>query len=74
VARNIVGASVDEVRQVIAGMRAMLEDEGPTLSGRWAELTVLRSARVLKARHASMMLPFTALERVIAGSHLCDTR
>jgi NifU-like protein involved in Fe-S cluster formation/TusA-related sulfurtransferase len=74
VARNIVGASVDEVRQVIAEMRAMLEDEGPALGGRFAELTVLRSARVLKARHASMMLPFSALKRAIAGSHLYDTR
>lgn len=62
VARHIVGATFDEVRAAGEALRAMLKEEGPPPTGRFAELAALEPVRHYKARHASTQLVFTALE------------
>src|SRR5262249_4520287 len=66
VAREFIGMRVAEILQVSGEMRAMLEQNGPPPGGRWADLAVLAPMRILKARHASALLVFVALERAIA--------
>ena len=59
-ARNIVGSSADEIRQLRDAMRRMLKENGPAPEGRWSELAVLEPVRDYKARHASTLLTFDA--------------
>jgi len=60
-ARNIIGASASELRDVQKTMRAMLkEGEGPP-EGRFADLKFLEPVREYKARHASTLLTFDAV-------------
>jgi len=66
VGREIVGATVSELREVAAQMRAMLKQNGPPPTGKWADLAVLEPVRDYKARHASTLLIFDAVERAIA--------
>lgn len=60
-ARNIVGATPDELRAVRETMRAMLKENGPPPQGRFADLKYLEPVRDYKARHASTMLTFDAV-------------
>jgi NifU-like protein involved in Fe-S cluster formation len=60
-ARHVVGASIDELREVREAMRRMLKENGPAPEGRWADLAVLEPVRDYKARHASTMLTFDAV-------------
>jgi NifU-like protein involved in Fe-S cluster formation len=60
-ARHVVGASADELRQVRETMRRMLKENGPPPEGRFAELRFLEPVRDYKARHASTMLTFDAV-------------
>ncbi len=64
-ARNIVGATPDELRCVGKAMRAMLKQGGPPPSGRWSDLAVLEPVRAVKGRHASTLLIFDAVEQAI---------
>lgn len=64
-ARNIVGATVAELRDLRETMRRMLKQGGPAPSGRWAELAVLEPVRDYKARHASTLLTFDAVVEAI---------
>lgn len=59
-ARNVIGATLPELRQVRDEMRAMLKENGPPPGGRWADCAVLEPVRDFKARHASTMLTFEA--------------
>ena len=61
-AREIIGATPDELRAVGAAMRAMLKQNGPPPTGRWADLEVLEPVRDFKNRHASTLLTFDAVE------------
>jgi NifU-like protein involved in Fe-S cluster formation len=63
--REIVGSTPDELRQVGAEMRAMLKTGGPPPSGRWADLAVLEPVRNYKARQASTLLVFDAVEKAL---------
>ncbi len=65
-AREIVGSTPEELRAVAAQMRAMLKEGGPPPSGRWADLAVLEPVRNYKARHASTLLIFDAVEDALA--------
>ena len=69
--RNVVGATVAELRDVRDAMRRMLTENGPAPDGRWSDLAVLEPVRDYKARHASTMLTFDAvldaLEKAAAG-------
>lgn len=59
---NIVGSTPDELREVGAQMRRMLKDSGPAPEGRWRDLSILEMVRDYKARHASALLVFDAVE------------
>jgi NifU-like protein involved in Fe-S cluster formation len=60
-ARTIIGATADELRQVRADVRRMLKENGPPPGGRWADIAVLEPVRDYKARHASTLLTFDAV-------------
>ena len=64
--REIIGSSAEELRQVGAAMRKMLKAGGPPPEGRWSDLAVLEPVRDYKARHASTLLVFDAVEEAIA--------
>jgi NifU-like protein involved in Fe-S cluster formation len=64
--REIVGSTPEELRRVGAEMRRMLKENGPPPGGRWADLAVLEPVRDYKARHASTLLVFDAVERALA--------
>lgn len=60
-ARHVVGATADELRQARADMLAMLKADGEGPSGRFADMRFLRPVKDYKARHASTMLTFDAV-------------
>jgi NifU-like protein involved in Fe-S cluster formation len=60
-ARNIVGSTAQEMRELRETMRAMLKENGPPPSGKWADCEVLLPVRDYKARHASTLLTFDAV-------------
>ena len=60
-ARNIIGATGEELRQARETMRRMLKENGPPPEGRFAEAAVLEPVRDFKARHASTLLTFDAV-------------
>ena len=69
-ARNAVGATAAELHAVAAAMRRMLREDGPPPSEclpapwreRWRDLEILQPVRAFKARHASTLLAFDAVE------------
>jgi NifU-like protein involved in Fe-S cluster formation len=63
--REIIGSSAQELRAVGAAMRKMLKQGGPPPSGKWGDLAVLEPVRDYKARHASTLLVFDAVEDAI---------
>lgn len=65
-ARNIIGSTPDELRIVGQRMRDMLKNGGPPPEGRWADLAVLEPVKDFKARHASTLLVFDAVEQALA--------
>jgi len=67
-AHNIVGSDAGELRAVGATMRKMLKANGPPPTGRWADLAVLEPVRDFKARHASTLLVFDAVETALAAA------
>jgi len=60
-ARHVIGATPDELRQVRETMRKMLKENGPPPDGRWSDLKFLEPVRDYKARHTSTMLTFDAV-------------
>jgi NifU-like protein involved in Fe-S cluster formation len=64
-ARHVVGASADELRQLRETVRKMLKENGPPPAGKWADFAVLEPVRDYKARHASTMLTFDAVVNAI---------
>lgn len=62
----IVGASAEELREVGGQMRRMLKEGGEPPSGKWADLAMLEPVKDYKARHASTLLVFDAVEDAIA--------
>jgi NifU-like protein involved in Fe-S cluster formation len=66
VGREIVGSRVEELRDVARIMRCMLKQGGPPPTGRWADLAVLQPVKDYKARHASTLLVFDAVEKALA--------
>lgn len=65
VGREIVGTSAEEIRAVGETVRAMLKENGPPPTGKWADLAVLEPVRDYKARHTSTMLVFEAINRAL---------
>ena len=64
--REVIGTSAAELRAVGAAMRRMLKEGGPPPDGKWADLAMLEPVRDYKARHASTLLVFDAVEDAIA--------
>ena len=60
-ARHIIGAKTDELRALRETMWAMLRENGPPPSGRFADFAVLEPVREYRARHPSTMLTFDAV-------------
>jgi NifU-like protein involved in Fe-S cluster formation len=61
-ARNIIGAKADELRNLRDAVRKMLKENGsPPADGRWSDIAVLEPVRDYKARHASTLLTFDAV-------------
>ena len=60
-ARNVVGATPDELRDLRETVRRMLKENGAPPDGRWADLKYLEPVRDYRARHASTMLTFDAV-------------
>ena len=60
-ARHVVGASADELRQARQDMLAMLKEGGDGPAGRFEDMRYLLPVRDYKARHASTMLTFDAV-------------
>jgi NifU-like protein involved in Fe-S cluster formation len=60
-ARNVIGSTFQELREIREAMYKMLKENGPPPGGRWAELRYLEPVRDYKARHASTLLTFDAV-------------
>jgi NifU-like protein involved in Fe-S cluster formation len=60
--RLIIGSTPDELREVGKTMRAMFKENGSPPKGKWADLALLEPVRDYKARHASTLLVFDAVE------------
>ena len=60
-ARHVVGASGQELRDLRDQVRRMLKENGTPPGGRWADVAVLEPVRDYKARHASTLLTFDAV-------------
>jgi NifU-like protein involved in Fe-S cluster formation len=63
---NILGSTAQELRDVALKMRKMLKEGGSPPEGRWADLAVLEPVKDYKARHASTLLVFDAVEAALA--------
>jgi len=59
-ARNIIGSTAPELRELRDKMRAMLKENGAPPDGKWAEMAVLEPVRDFKPRHTSTLLTFEA--------------
>jgi NifU-like protein involved in Fe-S cluster formation len=65
-ARNVIGAKANELRELRENVRKMLKENGaPPANGRWADIAVLEPVRDYKARHASTLLTFDAVVSAI---------
>jgi NifU-like protein involved in Fe-S cluster formation len=60
-ARHVIGARADELRNLRETVRKMLKENGTPPEGKWADIAVLEPVRDYKARHASTMLTFDAV-------------
>lgn len=65
-ARNIIGANAQELRNLRETVRKMLKENGAPPEGKWADIAVLEPVRDYKARHASTMLTFDAVVDAIS--------
>ncbi len=63
-----VGRTLDEVREGGAALRAMLKEGAEPPGGVWGAYEVLKPARDHRSRHASVLLPFDALEKAILSA------
>lgn len=60
-ARNIIGATAAELREIREVARRLLKENGAPPEGKWSDLRVLEPVRDYKARHASTLLTFDAV-------------
>ena len=64
-ARHVIGAKADELKELRETVRRMLKEQGTPPSGKWADIAVLEPVRDYKARHASTLLTFDAVAAAI---------
>ena len=60
-ARHVIGAKADELRDLRETVRRMLKENGAPPAGKWSDIAVLEPVRDYKARHASTLLTFDAV-------------
>jgi len=60
-ARHVVGANAQELRELRETVRRMLKENGAPPTGKWDDIAVLEPVRDYKARHASTLLTFDAV-------------
>jgi NifU-like protein involved in Fe-S cluster formation len=60
-AQHVIGSTVEELRALRDQMRAMLRENGPPPTGKWADLQAFEPVREFRARHASTLLTFDAV-------------
>ena len=65
VATHIVGTPVEEFRSLHQQMAQMLAGQGAPPGGRWSDLRFLEPVRDYRARHASTLLVFEAVEAAL---------
>ncbi len=65
-AAHVIGSTAEELRAVGKQMRAMLQENGHAPTGKWKDLEILEPVRDFKARHASTLLTFDAVEDAIS--------
>jgi len=59
--RNIIGSTIEELREVRDAASRLLKADGKAPRGKWEDLEVLEPLRDYKARHASILLTFDAV-------------
>lgn len=64
IAGHAEGSSLAEVREIEAGLRALLR--GDEAEPGWPELAMFRPLRQVRSRHECVLLPFEALEEALA--------
>jgi NifU-like protein involved in Fe-S cluster formation len=64
--RHIIGSTAAELRGLKDQMYAMLKEDGPTPTGKWADYEAFLPVRDFKARHASTLLTFDAVTDAIS--------
>lgn len=65
-ARHVIGATAEEIRDARNAMVKMLKEGGDGPDGRFAEMRYLQPVKDYKARHASTMLTFDAVVDAIS--------
>jgi NifU-like protein involved in Fe-S cluster formation len=60
-ARHIVGATPEELKELRRTMYKMLKENGAPPDGKWADFAALEPVRDYKPRHASTLLTFDAV-------------
>lgn len=65
-ARHVVGSTGEELKALRSRMHAMLKENGPPPTGKWADLEALLPVRDFKARHASTLLTFDAVADAVS--------
>ena len=60
-ARNVVGSTATELRELRETVRRMLKENGAPPKGKWGDIALLEPVRDYKARHASTLLTFDAV-------------
>ncbi len=60
-ARHVIGATAQELRDLRAAMHRMLKENGAPPQEGWPELKYLEPVRDYRARHASTLLTFDAV-------------
>jgi len=60
-ARNIVGSTPRELRELRETVRKMLKENGAPPEGKWQDIAILEPVRDFKSRHASTLLTFDAV-------------
>ena len=68
-AQHVIGSTAAELHEIGAAMRHMLKEGGEPpreiCGGKWKDLEVLEPVRDYKARHASTLLIFDAVEEAV---------
>ena len=66
---QIRGATLDELVAARDALRAMLKEDGPAPTGRFARLALLEGVRAYPARHQSTLLAWEAAVAAVEAAH-----